>query len=248
MSKEMRQKTVNIKRSAYALASTDGENATLTMYGDIYETRPIDWWTGEPIEGDFILLDEFLRDLDEIQRCRSLTIRMNSYGGDANVANVIHNRLREMSRSGMETVCIVDGVAMSGGSLIMIHNCWGYLWGGYNAEQLRELAEQYDAWDKMQASIYARKTGLPEDEILGMMSETTYMTGTEAAAKGFADAIIDDAEPLAIAASQDGRALYIGSRTVHLAPGMTAPESLQKMEDPEAWRERMLAKLRHKEE
>ncbi|MBQ2382503.1 MAG: Clp protease ClpP, partial [Oscillospiraceae bacterium] len=173
MSKEMKQKAVNIKRSAYALASTDGENATLTMYGDIYETRPIDWWTGEPMDGDFILLDEFLRDLDEIQRCRSLTIRMNSYGGDANVANVIHNRLREMSRSGMETVCIVDGVAMSGGSLIMcacdrvevnpsslimIHNCWGYLWGGYNAGQLRELAEQYDAWDKMQASIYARKT------------------------------------------------------------------------------------------
>ena len=86
------------------------------------------------------------------------------------------------------------------------------------------------------------------DEILGMMSETTYMTGTEAAAKGFADAIIDDAEPLAIAASQDGRALYIGSRTVHLAPGMTAPESLQKTEAPEAWRERMLARLRHKEE
>ena len=112
-------KPVNIKRSAYALASTDGENATLTMYGDIYETRPIDWWTGDPVEGDFILLDEFLRDLDEIQRCRSLTIRMNSYGGDANVANVIHNRIRELSRGGMETVCIVDGVAMSGGSLIM---------------------------------------------------------------------------------------------------------------------------------
>ena len=258
-----RPKAVNIMRSAYALASTDGENATLTMYGDIYETRPIDWWTGDPVEGDFILLDEFLRDLDEIQRCRSLTIRMNSYGGDANVANVIHNRLRELSRGGMALTCIVDGVAMSGGSLIMcacdrvevnpsslimIHNCWGYIWGGYNAGQLRELAEQYDAWDKMQASIYARKTGLPEAEILGMMSETTYMTGTEAAAKGFADEVIDDADPLAIAASQDGRALYIGNRTVHLAPGMTAPESLQKTEAPEVWRERMLARLSHKEE
>ena len=114
--------------------------------------------------------------------------------------------------------------------------------------QLRELAEQYDAWDKMQASIYARKTGLPEAEILGMMSEPTYMTGTEAAAKGFADEVIDDADPLAIAASQDGRALYIGTRTVHLAPGMTAPESLQKTEAPEVWRERMLARLSHKEE
>ena len=31
-----------------------------------------------------------------------MTIRMNSYGGDANVANVSHNRLREPQRGGME--------------------------------------------------------------------------------------------------------------------------------------------------
>ena len=256
-------KAININRSAYALASVDGSAATLTMYGDIYETRPVDWWTDEPIEGDFILLDEFLRDLDEIADCKVLMIRMNSYGGDANVANVIHNRLRELARGGMAITCVVDGVAMSGGSLIMcacdrvevnpsslimIHNCWGYLFGGYNARQLTELARQFEAWDQMQASIYARKTGLPEDEILGMMAETTYMTGTEAVSKGFADELIDDAEPLAIAASQDGRALYIGNRTVHLAPGMKAPESLQTIEAPEKWRERMLARLSHKEE
>ena len=167
-------KDLKIKKSAYALAVVDGSRAELTMYGEICERRPVDWWTDEPVEGDFITLDEFLDDLDEIRRCSELTIRMNSYGGDAVVADTIHNRLRELSRAGMRITCIVDGVAMSGGSLIMcacdrvevnpsslimIHNCWGYLWGGYNAAQLRELAEQYDAWDKMQASIYARKTG-----------------------------------------------------------------------------------------
>lgn len=253
---------ININKSVYALASVDGSTATLTMYGDIYETRPVDWWTGEPVEGDFILLDEFLRDLDEIEDCRALLIRMNSYGGDANVANVIHNRLRELSRGGMAITCIVDGVAMSGGSLIMcacdrvevnpsslimIHNCWGYIWGGYNAKQLTEMARQFEAWDQMQAAIYARKTGLKEDEILGMMAETTYMTGTEAVSKGFADAILEDAEPLSLAASENGRALYIGSRTVHLAPGMKAPESLKTIEAPDKWRERTLAKLRKKE-
>lgn len=253
---------INIKKNVYTLASTDGETATLTMYGDIYESRPVDWWTGEPVEGDFILLDEFLRDLDEIQHCRQLTIRMNSYGGDANVANVIHNRLRELSRGGMTLLCVVDGVAMSGGSLIMcacdrvdvnpsslimIHNCWGYLFGGYNAAQLQELAVQFEAWDRMQASIYARKTGLPEDEILGMMAETTYMTGREAVDKGFADVLIEDEERLPIAASQDGRCLYIGSRTVHLAPGMTAPEGLSRIESPEAWRAKMRARLDRKE-
>ena len=256
-------KSIDIKKSVYALASVDGENATLTMYGDIYEKRPVDYWTDKPIEGDFILLDEFLADLDEIRRCRSLTIRMNSYGGDANVANVIHNRLRELARGGMETVCVVDGVAMSGGSLIMcacdrvevnpsslimIHNAWGFFFGGYNAAELLELAAQLDAFDKMQASIYERKTGLSQEQILGMMAETTYMTGTEAVEKGFADALLEDADPLAIAASQDGRSLYIGSRTFHLAPGMTAPAALKKIEPPEIWRERMTAALNKRKE
>lgn len=250
---------VNIKKSVYTLATIDGAHAELTMYGDIYERRPVDWWTDEPVEGDFILLDEFLADLDEIRRCTSLTIRMNSYGGDANVANVIHNRLRELSRGGMEITCIVDGVAMSGGSLIMcacdevevnpsslimIHNAWGFFWGGYNAPQLLELAAQLDAYDQMQAAIYERKTGLPQEEILQMMAETTYMTGTEAVEKGFADQLIEDPNPLAIAASADGRTLYIGSRSLHLAPGMTAPAALEKIEAPENWRARMLSKLR----
>ena len=256
-------KTIDIKKSVYALASVDGDHATLTMYGDIYEKRPTDWWTGEPIDGDFILLDEFLDDLDEIRRCRELTIRMNSYGGDANVANVIHNRLRELQREGMEIVCVVDGVAMSGGSLIMcacdrvevnpsslimIHNAWGFFFGGYNAAELLELSSQLDAYDQMQATIYERKTGLAKEEILGMMADTTYMTGAEAVDKGFADKLIDDAEPLAIAASQDGRSIYIGSRTFHLAPGMTAPAALKKIEPPEIWRERMVAALNKRKE
>ena len=88
-------KKLNLKRSAYALASADGLNATLTMYGDIYESRPVDW-NGDPVEGDYILLDDFLEDLREIEGAKSLLIRMNSYGGDANVANTIHNRLREL--------------------------------------------------------------------------------------------------------------------------------------------------------
>lgn len=252
-------KTIDIKKPAYALATVDGRSAELTMYGDIYEKRPVDWWTGEEIAGEFILLDDFLSDLKEIEGCSSLLIRMNSYGGDANVANTIHNRLRELARGGMQIRCVVDGVAMSGGSLIMcaadevevnpsslimIHSAWGFLFGGYNAGELLEAAARMEKYDKMQAAIYARKTGLGEEEILGMMGETTYMTGREAVDKGFADRLIEDAEPLQIAASADGRSLYIGSRTMHLAPGMTAPASLARMEAPETWRARMREKLK----
>ena len=233
-------KAVDIQRSAYAMATTDGQSAEITMYGDIYEQQPTDWW-GDPVEGKFITLSEFLEDLGQLASCKDLTIRMNSYGGDAGVSNTIHNRLRELARGGVKLTCIVDGVAMSGGSLIMcacdtvkvnpsslimIHKCWGFFWGGYNADELREAAGQYDAWDKAQIAIYKRKTGLSETVLSHMMSDTTYMTGREAVDKGFADELIEDAEPLNVAASADGRCLFVRGRAIHLVSGMFAPDSI----------------------
>lgn len=231
---------VHIKKPVYTMVSEDGNTAELTMYGDIYESHPTDWY-GDPIEGEFICLSEFMEDLKSIEACNEITIRMNSYGGDAGVSNTIHNRLRELARCGKKLTCIVDGAAMSGGSLIMcacdtvkanpsslimIHKCWTFLFGGYNADELREQAQSQDAWDQMQAEIYKRKTGLSETKLLHMMGETTYMTGREAMEKGFVDELMEDAAPLDIAASADGRSLFVRGRQLHLAPGQFAPDSI----------------------
>lgn len=231
---------VNIKRAVYAMATADGQSAEITMYGDIYEQRPTDW-DGNPVEGEFVLLSDFMEDLGQIASCKEITIRMNSYGGDAGVSITIHNRLRELARSGAKLTCIVDGVAMSGGSLIMcacdtvkvnpsslvmIHKCWTFLFGGYNADEMREAADRNDAWDKAQVSIYKRKTGLSDTVLTHMMADTTHMTGSEAVKKGFADELLEDAEPLGIAASADGRCLFVRGRTIHLAPGMFAPDNI----------------------
>ena len=231
---------VYLQKPVYTMASVDGNAAELTMYGDIYESRPTRW-NGDPIEGEFITLSEFLEDLTAIENCKDITIRMNSYGGDAGVSNTIHNRLRELSRGGTKLTCIVDGVAMSGGSLIMcacdtvkanpsslimIHKCWSFLWGGYNADELREQAREQDAWDQLQVEIYKRKTGMSDTKILHMMGDTTYMTGREAREKGFVDEILEDSEPVDIAASADGRCLYVAGRQMHLAPGQFAPDNI----------------------
>lgn len=242
---------INIARNFYTLASGDGVNAELTLYGDIVEAQPTDWW-GDPIEGSFIIEDEFLRDLEAVKKCSSLLIRINSAGGDAAVAILIHNRLRELAAGGMKISCVVDGVAMSGGSLIMcacedvkvypasiimIHKCWSFLFGGYNADELREAAVQQDAIDRAQVGIYQRKTGLSETQLLHMMGDTTYMTGRDAVAKKFADTLIDE-EREPIAASADGRVLFVHGREMRLAPGMFAPDFVKTKdgisgEDPE---------------
>ena len=191
------RKPAAIDKGTYAMSMEDGRNAEITMYGKIVAQQPTDWW-GNPIPGDYIVQSEFISDLDSIGKAKSVTIRMNSLGGDAGVSILIHNRLRELAARGTALTCIVDGVAMSGGSLIMaacdtvkvnpsslimIHKCWSTLWGGYNAVELREEADACEAWDKAQASIYKRKCGLSEEEITRMMAATTYMTGQEALTK-----------------------------------------------------------------
>ena len=158
-------KNVNIRRNFYAMATVDNDTAEITMYGTIVEQVPRHWWSDEPIPGNYIIQDEFLDDLEQIKGCKNINIRMNSCGGDASVSITIHNRLRELARDGVNLTCIVDGMAMSGGSLIMcacdtvkvnpssiimIHKCWSEIWGGYNADELRQAAEQADAHDKAQ--------------------------------------------------------------------------------------------------
>ena len=103
----------------------------------------------------------------------------------------------------------------------------------YKAEQSAELARaareqatQQEAWDKMQVEIYKRKTSLSDTVLSHMMADTTYMTGREAIDKGFADELIEDAEPTSIAASADGRSLFVNGRQMHLAPGMFAPDNI----------------------
>lgn len=235
-----------VRKGAYALSRAADGTAEMELYGDICESRPVNR-DGNPVAGQFILLDEFLEDMKQIEGCSALHIRISSYGGDAGVSCVIHNRLRELSRAGVALRCTVDGVAMSGGSiimcacdsvtanpgsLIMIHKAWSFLFGGYNADELRELAVQSDAWDRMQVEAYKRKTGLDDAALLAMMAETTYMTGREAKEKGFVDALTegDDAPPIAAA---DGHSLFVRGRQMHLAPGMAAPDNIPTVKAPQ---------------
>ena len=52
------------------------------------------------------------------------------------------------------------------------------------------------------------------------------MTGKEAVEKGFADEVIEDSEQVPIAASANGRTLFVGGRAIHLCPGMTLPKNI----------------------
>lgn len=232
-------KMFSINRDFYSLES-NGTDVELTLHGDVVSERP-KHWDGTDYEGNFIVESEVLEDLKKAEGHKSLTIRLNSYGGDSVSGVAIHNRIRELSRAGVHTKCVIDAVAMSAGSaiacaceevtadkaaLFMIHKCWAFYWGAYNADELRREASAHDAYDKMYAEIYKRKSGLSEEEILGMMSETTYLTSSEALEKGFLTSVIEDENASKLAASADGRFLYAGNRRLHMCPGSFVPDTI----------------------
>ena len=226
-----------IEKRLYTMAVT-GKHADINMYGEIVETRPVDWWTGEPIGGDFIMLDEFLRDLDTLAEMDSITIHMNSIGGDAFASIAIYNRLKALKA---EKTVIVDGVAMSGGSLIMcaadtvqanpsslimVHQCWTYYYDRVNADALTAAAEKLAAIDRSQAEIYMTKTGKTMDEVLEIMRGEKYMTGREAMELGFVDELVDEDINPDISVSADHRTMFVRGHSMRVAAMGQLPEGI----------------------
>lgn len=239
----MPNKPKTLTRPCYTLA-VEGKHAELTMYGQIVETWPVDWWTGERIEGQFIALQDFLADLESIKDAETLTIHMNSVGGDGYSAITIHNRLRTLPA---EKTAIVEGVAMSGGSLIICacehtkafanslilwHHAWTYIWGAYNAPELHKEANGLEGMDKSQAEIYMRKTGKTLEEVTSIMNDERHLTGREAYEMGLIDELLDETEEedLDIAVSADKRTLFVKGHQMRIAAFGELPEGIKVVE------------------
>lgn len=191
----------------YNIVVNEADNsAEINMYGEVVATRPTDWWTGEPIPGNFIAQDEFLRDLDELAGKDSITVHINSVGGDMYAGIAIYNRLKGLAP---KVTTINDGLAASAGSLIfmagdtrrvnagsnlMIHGAAGFLYGYYQTPELRTAIKQLEAHNKAGINIYAEATGKDKDSIKAMVDRETWLTGQEAVDAGFADEVIGGEE------------------------------------------------------
>ena len=192
-------------KPAYSIAVNEADNsAEINMYGEVVATRPTDWWTGEPIPGNFIAQDEFLRDLDSLSGKSSITVHINSVGGDMYAGLAIYNRLKGLAGT---VVTINDGLAASAGSLIfqagdvrkmnagsnlMIHGAAGLLYGYYQVQDLKAAIKQLDAHNRAGINVYAERTGRSAEEIKPLVDRETWMTGQDAVDQGFADEVISN--------------------------------------------------------
>lgn len=188
---------------AYMIAKSDGgKHVDVDLYGEVVQDTPIDWWTGEPVDGLYISLEAFLKDLDGLKNADSVTFRINSIGGDVSAGLSIYNRIRALNA---ETTTIVDGLAASAASVIaqagdvrkvslgaqtMIHGASTRMVGYYNDQDLQRVDESLKTVNKSLADLYSERTGKTSDEILQMMQAETWMTPDEAVENGFADEVI----------------------------------------------------------
>ncbi|MCY7486408.1 head maturation protease, ClpP-related [Paenibacillus alvei] len=206
---------------AYNISAVGDDAAEITMYGEVVATRPVDWWTGEPIPGNFIAVDEFLADLESIKDKSDITVHINSVGGDLYGGLSIYNRLKGLKG---HVTTIVDGLAASAASLIfqggntrkvnsgsnvMIHGASSFLYGFYNVQDLMSGKKTLEAHNKAAINAYVESTGRGADEIKSLMEKTTWLAGQEAVDAGFADEVITTGDPVVMSMSPDRAYLMV---------------------------------------
>ena len=239
---------ININRPCYAIETSDEtDKVEITMYGEIVESQPIDWWTGEPVEGSFIRLDQFVQDLACLEHAKEIFIRLDSIGGDVHAALLIYNRLTEMTAkktiqcdgvcmsAGVMLLCAADEAIAHATNIFMVHSAMSSLFGYYNKADLKKVCNLLDAADRSQLSAMKKKCGakFSDQRYSNMLGAETYFTGTEALDYGFVDRLIDDDNPVQLSASADRNTIYVDGRAVRLPAGCKLPETFDiKTVDP----------------
>ena len=230
----------------YTIAMVGENDAEISMYGEVVEQHPTDWWTGDPIPGNFIALDDFLRDLDDLGSKDNITVHINSVGGSLYAGLAIYNRLRALSAN---VITINDALAASAASIIfqagntrkvnagsnlMIHEAASFLYGYYQVKDLKDGIKYLEAHNKTAVAAYVERTGRDADSIKTLLAKETWMTGQEAVDAGFADEVITSGEDVSMSLTPDKR--FIVSNGVAMSTrGMNIMPAAAAMMTAEEW-------------
>lgn len=138
--------------------------------------------------------------LDEVADDEGVQVVINSSGGDIFAASEIYDMLAE-SKATIKVIfaasaasyiaCACKSEIVPTG-MLMIHNVLSYAAGDYN-DMAHESGVLLKA-SKAVATAYRLKTGMSEDELIGLMDKETWLTADEAVEKGFIDKVAEYAE------------------------------------------------------
>lgn len=213
--KEQNKLTRRAGNHFWQVKNLAGNDAELILYGTISDTS---WW------GDEITPKQFIDDIKGLGSIDTLTVRINSGGGDVFAAQAIGAQIESLNKAGTETVCRIDGLCASAATIIaahckktvanrdalyMIHLPSVYLWDACDENELQAYLNELKAVKDSILQLYAKKTGQDMDVLTGWMEDTSWFTANEAKENGFIDEVDEDAEPALI--ENRAGALFVNS-------------------------------------
>lgn len=225
----------NQARKFWNIRTNGDGTGDIDITGELISVRRTDF-TEAAITRQFYCPDDFAADLAACRGLESVTVNLNSPGGDLYMGIAIHNALKALN---CKVTTVIRGIAASAasvifcagderlvypGSCLMVHGASAYVevYGYHNEhavnEQLTEWKQLKKALGAMNACIaatYAKCTGKSEEECLALIADNAekYMTGAEALEQGFATAFAaGQAEPLKMAACAGRVSLYSGDK------------------------------------
>ena len=181
-------------------ASAAGDNEAL-VYGPIVDALDAARLTEMFGDGVVVSNNLFRERLNEI--AGDAVVRIDSPGGDVWAASGIMTAIAERRSAGDAVDIVVDGLAASVASLVMvaggnikvapmaslmIHRASGLMYG--TASDFRDMADFLNRVDKQAAGLYAARMDKSIEEVLADLKNETWFTGPEAVEAGLADEVI----------------------------------------------------------
>ena len=217
------------------------DSMDLYIYGDIVSS----WWGAWSKEDQYPLaIKEFI----ENAAGKKINMHINSGGGSVFAGMAIYNLLRNYEG---EVVSYIDGqaasiasvIALAGdrivmrtGSAFMVHKPAYCVWGAYNADEFRSLADNLDEVQKAIMQVYRenKTEDADEAEIERMVNEETWLISDEAV-KYFDRIEVETVQAVAMAKS-DFIAHYARKDPPQFAQG--EPDDKENIKEARAKRER----------
>lgn len=155
---------------------------------------------GEDVWSEGVTAKRISAALRRIGSDNPVTVNINSPGGDLFEGLAIYNLLREhkgevtvrvmgLAASAASVIAMAgDRVEVSRAGFFMIHNAWVMAIG--NRQDLIEVSNTLEPFDRAMGSIYEARTGLDKETIESMMDRETWICGSDAIEQSFADAYL----------------------------------------------------------
>lgn len=153
-----------------------------------------DFWSGDGITAKRI--SGILRSMGE----GPVTVNINSPGGDYFEGLAIYNVLREhpgevtakvlgMAASAASVIAMAaDKIQIARAGFYMVHNVWACACG--NRHDFLGYHDYLEPFDEAAVDVYSARTGIEREEIASLLDAETWINGSSAVEKGFAEELL----------------------------------------------------------